>query len=224
MSVLSCRNSYPWACCCSVRLGWGWLLTEVAEGEGLGGVQMVWLCKSIFLLNKRIRFCSGSNLFSCIHLLHVCARTMAGFPPALPCPSHWAALSGENGSDLRVRLCPPMVCPRQPFGASLLHQSVQFTAGGGISSALVCCIWPEAHGIFVSLEFCGTAGGTKVIQVTSGTASDGLLQLSRRYCLYTAASAQMGIEQRLGCKRRWQKYPGHCRSVANFKLLVNVFL
>lgn len=155
MSVLSCRNSYSWACCCSVRFGWGWLLTEVAEGEGLGGVQMVWLCKSSFLLNKRIRFCSASNLFSCIHLLRVCARTMAGFPPALPSPSHCATLSGGNGLDPCMHLCPPLVCPRQPFGTSLLHQSVQFT-GERISSALVCYVWPEAGCLCVTrlLQHC----------------------------------------------------------------------
>lgn len=152
---LSCPvGTHSWACCCSVRFGWEWLLTEVAEGEGLGGIQMVWLCKSIFLLNK-IRFCSASNLFSCIRLLHVCARTMAGFPPALPSPSPCAALSGGNWPDPCVHLCPPVVCPRQPFGASLLHQSVQFT-GGKISSALVCCVWPEARYLCVSrlLQHC----------------------------------------------------------------------
>lgn len=221
---LSCPvGTYSLACCCSVRFGWGWLLTEVAEGEGLGGIQMVWLCKSIFLLNK-IRFCSASNLFSCIRLLHVCARTMAGFPPAFPSPSPCAALSGGNWPDPCVHLCPPVICTDCLLGH--LFCISLFSSQGEEYLQLLSTVFGQKHSVFVSLDFCSTAGTIKVMQVTPGTACDGLLLLSTsyRYCLNTAASIQIGIKERLGCKRRWQKYPGHSRSIANFKLLVNVFL
>lgn len=107
---------------------------------------MVWLCKLIFLLNKRIRFCSGSNLFWCIHLLHVCASTMAGFPPTLPSPSPHTTLSSGNGPQPCLCLWlpynwSPVVCLKQPFWASSSSESVQLAAGRRISifnSCLFC--------------------------------------------------------------------------------------
>ncbi|KAF4799772.1 SPRY domain-containing SOCS box protein 4 [Turdus rufiventris] len=43
---------------------------------------------------------------------------------------------------------------------------------------LLSAMFGQRQGVFVSLDFCSTAGSIKVIQVTSETASDGLLQLS----------------------------------------------
>lgn len=114
----------------------------------------------------------------------------------------------------RVHLCAPVVCPRQPLGASLLHQSVQFTRGT-MPPALICCVWPEAWSLCVPglLQHCWTIND---IQVTSGSASDGLLQVSTSHRCCLTASVQMGITQsktwvqKMMTKVSWS-FQKHCK-------------
>lgn len=85
------------------------------------------MCKPIFLLNKRIRFCSEWNLFSCIHPQHVCRVQWLG--ALQPCP-------------------PPLTtpCVQQWLPCSLsqpaLHQAEQLAAGSP-SPMPGHCVWPE---------------------------------------------------------------------------------
>lgn len=119
-------RSHLGAHCCSVRSGWGELLAERVKGEGLGGMQMVQLCKPIFLLNKRIRFCLGPNSFcALIPSVSVCAQWL------LPC---------GRSPGLAVLWLPeaslPTARPAPLWGA--------------ISTAFACCAWPEAQYVSVT--------------------------------------------------------------------------
>lgn len=126
MSSPQLAHSHLGARYCSVRSGRGELLAERVKGEGLGGMQMVRLCKPIFLLNKRIRFCLGPNLF-CVLI------------PSVSVHAQWLLPCGRSPG-LAVLWLPeaslPTARPAPLWGA--------------ISMALACCAWPEAQYVFVA--------------------------------------------------------------------------
>lgn len=93
---------------------------------------MVRLCKPIFLLNKRIRFCLGSNLF--------CALI-----PSVSVRAQWLLPSGRSPG-LAVAVASQGLTHHSLSGTATSGSSLR----GGISVALGCCAWPEAQYVFVA--------------------------------------------------------------------------
>lgn len=117
---------------------------------------MVWLCKPIFLLNKRICFFVQDRTCSHVFISYMFVQVQ-WLGSLQPCPPLLPVQSGVEGMGLSpICVCGfpktdhPTVCLRDPFWASLLHQSVQLTVGARISPTLVCCVWPEAQYVFVT--------------------------------------------------------------------------
>lgn len=70
-----------------------------------------------------------------------------------------------------------------------------FSSQGEQCLQLSSAVFGQRHGLFVSLDCCSTAGRISDIQVTSGSASDGLLQVSTSHRCCLTALVQMGITQ-----------------------------
>lgn len=87
---------------------------------------MVRLCKPIFLLNKRIRFCLGPNLF-CVLI------------PSVSVHAQWLLPCGRSPG-LAVLWLPEASLPT----------ARPAPLRGAISMALACCAWPEAQYVFVA--------------------------------------------------------------------------